>query len=90
MTHLLRTALVAIPSSAGVTTGALRLGSLAQGGATGRGEFGSQTVFRTGTTLVEFSLVALDGSRRPVADLEKEDVVVTELGRWSDIGIGIG
>jgi VWFA-related protein len=36
--------------------------------------------FRATTTLVEFTLVALDGKGRPIADLKKEEVSVSEGG----------
>jgi VWFA-related protein len=41
--------------------------------------------FRTGTTLIEFTLVALDSSGNPVTDLSKEELVLTEDGRTRDI-----
>ena len=36
--------------------------------------------FRATTTLVEFTVVALDGKGRPIADLKKEEVSVSEGG----------
>jgi VWFA-related protein len=44
-----------------------------------------QPTFRTGTTLIEFTLVALDSEGRPVTDLTKDDVVLTEGGQTRDI-----
>jgi VWFA-related protein len=41
--------------------------------------------FRTGTTLIEFTVVALDGGGRPVADLTKEELVLTEGGQAREI-----
>lgn len=41
--------------------------------------------FRTGTTLVEFTIVALDDDGNPVTDLKPEDVVLRERGRPRDI-----
>jgi hypothetical protein len=41
--------------------------------------------FRAGTTLIEFTFVARDGKGNPVADLEKEDVVVTENGQAREV-----
>src|SRR5580704_16914705 len=47
-------------------------------------ELGTPT-FRTGTTLIEFSVVALDVSGNPVTDLKKEDILITELGKRRDV-----
>jgi VWFA-related protein len=44
-----------------------------------------QPTFRTGTTLIEFTLVALDSDGKPVTDLTKEDVVLTEGGEPREI-----
>lgn len=42
---------------------------------------GAQTpMFRAGTTLIEFSVVALDGDGRPVADLTADDIAISEQG----------
>ena len=41
--------------------------------------------FRSGTTLVEFTVVALDGDGKPVIDLVKEEVVVTEQGQVREL-----
>jgi VWFA-related protein len=41
--------------------------------------------FRTGTTLVEFTIVALDGDGNPITDLTKDEVVLTDSGRTRDI-----
>jgi VWFA-related protein len=41
--------------------------------------------FRTGTTLVELTVVALDGDGRPVIDLARQDIVVTEQGRPREV-----
>jgi hypothetical protein len=41
--------------------------------------------FRVGTTLIEFTLVALDSRGNPVTDLTKEDLVLTEGTRTRDI-----
>lgn len=38
-------------------------------------------LFRTGTTLVEFTLVAVDSEGRPVTDLQADEIVVEEDGR---------
>jgi VWFA-related protein len=46
----------------------------------------SQTpLFRTATTLVEFSVAALDGGGHPVADLTTDDVSITEEGQPREI-----
>ncbi len=37
--------------------------------------------FRAGTTLIEFTLVARDSQGNPIADLTKDDIVVTENGQ---------
>jgi VWFA-related protein len=42
-------------------------------------------VFRTGTTLVEFTMIALDGRGRPVVDLQKEEISVREEGQPRDV-----
>jgi VWFA-related protein len=41
--------------------------------------------FRTGTTLIEFTMVALDDEGKPITDLTKDDLVLTEGGRTRDI-----
>ena len=41
--------------------------------------------FRTGTTLIEFTIVALDADGNPVTNLTKEDVVLTEGGRTREV-----
>ena len=41
--------------------------------------------FRTGTTLIEFTIVALDKEGNPITDLTKEDLVLTEEGHARDI-----
>ncbi len=41
--------------------------------------------FRTGTTLVEFTVVALDGRGNPVTDLRREELVLTDGGESADI-----
>ncbi len=38
-------------------------------------------VFRTGTTLVEFTLIAIDRNGNPVSDLTHEEIVVKDKGR---------
>ena len=45
----------------------------------------AQPTFRTSTTLVEFTLVALDEDGRPVTDLKQEDIGVFEGGEPRDI-----
>lgn len=42
-------------------------------------------VFRAGTTLVEFTLVALDAEGRPVTDLTKEEIVIRDGDRTRDV-----
>jgi VWFA-related protein len=37
--------------------------------------------FRAGTTLIEFTIVALDSQGNPIVDLTKDDIVVTENGQ---------
>src|SRR5918992_5697754 len=37
--------------------------------------------FRAGTTLIEFTFVALDAQGNPVTDLTKDDIVITENGQ---------
>jgi VWFA-related protein len=44
-----------------------------------------QPTFRTGTTLVEFTVVALDNKGAPVTDLTKEELVLTDGGRAREI-----
>src|SRR4051812_8026466 len=44
-----------------------------------------QPSFRAGTTLVEFTFVALDSKGNPVADLKKEEVMLAERGRPRDV-----
>jgi VWFA-related protein len=41
--------------------------------------------FRTGTTLVEFTVVALDGKGNPVADLTKAELTLTDRGELREI-----
>jgi VWFA-related protein len=41
--------------------------------------------FRTGTTLIEFTLVALDSEGNPIVDLTKEDLVLTDGDKVRDI-----
>src|SRR3954447_17298583 len=36
--------------------------------------------FRTSTTLIEFTIVAVDSKGAPVTDLKKEEIVLTENG----------
>jgi VWFA-related protein len=43
--------------------------------------------FRSGTTLVEFTVVAVDGKGNPVTDLRKEEFAVTEQGKPREIAI---
>ncbi len=45
------------------------------------GVLAQQPTFRSGTTLVEFTLVALDEDGNPITDLKKEDVVLSDGGR---------
>jgi VWFA-related protein len=45
----------------------------------------TQPIFRTSTTLVEFTLVALDDDGRPVRELNQKDIVVLEQGEPRDI-----
>src|SRR5688572_30822282 len=49
------------------------------------GQRAQTSTFRSGTTLVEFTVVALDEHRRPIADLKKEDIAVTEQGQPRDV-----
>jgi VWFA-related protein len=44
-----------------------------------------QPTFRTGTTLVEFTVVALDGEGNPVTDLTKTDLALTDRGQAREI-----
>jgi VWFA-related protein len=41
--------------------------------------------FRTGTTLIEFTIVALDSEGNPITDLTKDDLVLTDGGRMREI-----
>lgn len=41
--------------------------------------------FRAGTTLIEFTFVAVDGEGNPVTDLKKEEISVTESGKNRDV-----
>ena len=45
----------------------------------------SPPTFRTGTTLVEFTVVALDGKGNPVVDLKKDDIQLIDRGKPKDI-----
>jgi VWFA-related protein len=42
-------------------------------------------VFRGGTTLVEFTVIALDGKGNPVTDLKPEEIAIREKGRNRDL-----
>lgn len=44
-------------------------------------------VFRSETTLVEFTLIALDKDGEPVADLKKDEIVVRDKGRRRDLAL---
>jgi hypothetical protein len=44
-----------------------------------------QPTFRTGTTLVEFTVVALDNKGNPITDLTKEDLALTDRGQPREI-----
>ena len=44
-------------------------------------------VFNAETTLVEFTLIALDGDGNPVTDLKKEEIVVKDKGRPRDLAL---
>ena len=47
---------------------------------------GQQTpTFRSSTTLVEFTVVATDGAGKPVTDLKREEVSLTENGQARDV-----
>lgn len=48
---------------------------------------GQTPVFRTETTLVELTLVALDKDGNPVTDLEKEEIVVKDKGRRRNLAL---
>ena len=41
--------------------------------------------FRTGTTLIEFTMVAVDGNGRAITDLRREEITIEENGRVRDI-----
>ena len=41
--------------------------------------------FRTGTTLVEFTFVALDGNGKPITDLTQDDIVLTDGKQKRDV-----
>ncbi len=43
------------------------------------------TIFRSGATLIEFNVVALDPQGKPVTDLKKEEVLIDEAGKRRDI-----
>ena len=45
----------------------------------------AQPTFRTATTLVEFTVVALDGKGNPIADLTKADLALTDRGQPREI-----
>ncbi len=52
----------------------------------GAGLAAQQTpMFRTATTLIEFSVVALDGDGHPVTDLTKDDISIAEQGQPRDV-----
>jgi VWFA-related protein len=66
----------------------------AQGGNDGLGSVkdgavpGDQTpVFRAETTLVEFTIIALDKDGDPVTDLKKEEIAVKDDGRTRDLAL---
>jgi VWFA-related protein len=44
-------------------------------------------VFRTETTLIEFTLIALDKDGNPVTDLKKEEIVVRDKGRPRNLAL---
>lgn len=44
-----------------------------------------QPTFRAGTTLIEFSIVALDDRGSPVTDLRKEEIILTEQGQAREV-----
>jgi len=44
-------------------------------------------VFRTETTLIEFTVVALDKDGNPVTDLKKEEIVVKDKGQRRDLAV---
>jgi VWFA-related protein len=41
----------------------------------------STPIFRAGTTLVEFTIVATDGSGRPVTDLKQDEIAILQNGK---------
>ena len=41
----------------------------------------STPIFRAGTTLVEFTIVATDGSGRPVTDLKQDEITILQNGK---------
>jgi VWFA-related protein len=43
--------------------------------------------FRTGTTLIEFTIVALDSKGNPVTDLKKEEIAITENGEPREVAV---
>ena len=48
---------------------------------------GETPTFRTGTTLIEFTVVALDGKGNPVTDLKKEEITILERGQPRDVAV---
>jgi VWFA-related protein len=48
---------------------------------------GETPTFRTGTTLIEFTIVALDSDGNPVTDLKQEEITITEDGRRRDVAV---
>lgn len=44
-------------------------------------------VFRGGTTLVEFTVIALDGKGNPITDLKPDEIAVREKGRDRDLAV---
>ena len=63
---------------------ALLIGALAQSSAPSLRAQDTPT-FRTGTTLIEFTFVARDDKGNPIADLAKEDLIVTENGQPREV-----
>jgi VWFA-related protein len=49
------------------------------------GQDAGMPTFRSATTLIEFNVVALDASGRPVTDLKKEDILISERGKPRDV-----
>lgn len=61
------------------------LGILVAGGIVGRAQQPTPPTFRAGTTLVDFTIVAVDARGNPVTDLTKDEISIVEDGSNRDV-----